>query len=989
MCAETPDYKATLNLPKTDFPMRAGLPKREPEWLARWEKIGIYDRLRENAGDRTPFTLHDGPPYANGHLHIGHALNKTIKDMIVRSHQMMGRDARYIPGWDCHGLPIEWKIEEQYRAKGKNKDEVDVVDFRQECRRFAEGWIDVQRDEFKRLGITGKWERPYLTMDFRAERIIAEDFQKFLMNGTLYQGSKPVMWSPVEKTALAEAEIEYHDHKSHTIWVPFKVVSGGDFTMPEGEDDDYAGADSVLASSDLLTAKVVIWTTTPWTIPSNKAVAYNPKINYGLYEVTGTPEECWCKIGDRYLLADALAEDVLSSARLDDTMYRRLRDVSAEELSTLTLAHPFAGVDGADGFWDYDVPMIDGDHVTDEAGTGFVHTAPSHGADDFECFMQRNWLDRMTHNVGEESEFLPHVPFFAGLQVFDRKGKEGKANPTVIAKLVEVGGLIARGRVTHSYPHSWRSKAPVIFRNTPQWFAAIDREVGDGQDTYGKTIRERALTSIDELVKWTPQTGRNRLFSMIEVRPDWVLSRQRAWGVPLTCFTRKGVLPTDEGFLLRDEAVNARILEAFEAEGADAWYKPGAKERFLGSDYDPAEWDQVFDILDVWFDSGSTHAFVLRDREDGTEDGIADVYMEGTDQHRGWFHSSMLQACGTIGRAPYRNVVTHGFTLDGKGNKMSKSLGNTIAPDDVVKQYGADILRLWVAQADYTADQRIGPEILKGTADSYRRLRNTMRFMLGALSHFEESDRTAPADMPELERWVLHRLAELDHRVRKGYAEFDFQGVFQALFNFATVDLSSFYFDIRKDVLYCDGDTDRRRAARTVLDILFHRLTSWLAPVLVFTMEEVWLERFGGEESSVHLTDFPDTPADWLDEPLAAKWASVRQARRAVTAALEVQRTDKVIGASLEAAPVVHVRDKDMLAALKSVNFDDICITSAISLTGDPQPGESFRLPEIDGVGVVFEKAEGEKCQRCWKILPDVGTHKHPGTCARCDAALG
>ncbi|WP_417604087.1 isoleucine--tRNA ligase [Primorskyibacter flagellatus] len=989
MCAETPDYKATLNLPKTDFPMRAGLPKREPEWLARWEKIGIYDRLRENAGDRTPFTLHDGPPYANGHLHIGHALNKTIKDMIVRSHQMMGRDARYIPGWDCHGLPIEWKIEEQYRAKGKNKDEVDVVDFRQECRRFAEGWIDVQRDEFKRLGITGKWERPYLTMDFRAERIIAEDFQKFLMNGTLYQGSKPVMWSPVEKTALAEAEIEYHDHKSHTIWVPFKVYAAHGEGFWVGPGSDKLEAEQKEKAQQLVNARVVIWTTTPWTIPSNKAVAYNPKINYGLYEVTGRPEECWCKIGDRYLLADTLAGDVLSAARLDDTMYRRLRDVSAEELSTLTLAHPFAGADGADGFWDYPVPMIDGDHVTDEAGTGFVHTAPSHGADDFECFMKRNWLDRMTHNVGEESEFLPHVPFFAGLQVFDRKGKEGKANPTVIAKLVEVGGLIARGRVTHSYPHSWRSKAPVIFRNTPQWFAAIDREVGDGQDTYGKTIRERALTSIDELVKWTPQTGRNRLFSMIEVRPDWVLSRQRAWGVPLTCFTRKGVLPTDEGFLLRDEAVNARVLEAFEAEGADAWYKPGAKERFLGTDYNADEWDQVFDILDVWFDSGSTHAFVLRDREDGTEDGIADVYMEGTDQHRGWFHSSMLQACGTIGRAPYRNVVTHGFTLDGKGNKMSKSLGNTIAPDDVVKQYGADILRLWVAQADYTADQRIGPEILKGTADSYRRLRNTMRFMLGALSHFEESDRVAPADMPELERWVLHRLAELDHRVRKGYAEFDFQGVFQALFNFATVDLSSFYFDIRKDVLYCDGDTDRRRAARTVLDILFHRLTTWLAPVLVFTMEEVWLERFGGEDSSVHLTDFPETPADWLDEPLAAKWASVRQARRAVTAALEVQRTDKVIGASLEAAPVVHVRDKDMLAALKSVNFDDICITSAISLTGDPQPGESFRLPEIDGVGVVFEKAEGAKCQRCWKILPDVGTHKHPGTCARCDAALG
>ncbi|WP_439121808.1 isoleucine--tRNA ligase [Marivita sp.] len=984
MCAETPDYKDTLNLPKTDFPMRAGLPKREPEWLEKWAKIGVYDRLREKANGRQPFTLHDGPPYANGHLHIGHALNKILKDMVVRSQQMMGRDARYIPGWDCHGLPIEWKIEEKYRSKGKNKDDVDVVEFRQECREFAEGWIDIQRDEFKRLGITGTWDNPYLTMNFRAERIIAEEFQKFLMNGTLYQGSKPVMWSPVEKTALAEAEIEYHDHKSHTIWVPFKVVEpliddGGDFPH----------ADQRLVTADLASAKVVIWTTTPWTIPSNKAVAYGKDIAYGLYEVTGRPEECWALIGDRYLLADTLAEEVLSKARLEPSMYRRLRDVSADELGALTLAHPLRGLDGADGFWDYDVPMIDGDHVTDDAGTGFVHTAPSHGQEDYDAFVARNWMDRMTHNVGEESEFLPHVPFFAGLKVLDHKGKEGKGNTAVIDKLVEAGGLLARGRMTHSYPHSWRSKAPVIYRNTPQWFAAIDKEVGDGQDTYGKTIRDRALTSIDQLVKWTPQTGRNRLYSMIEARPDWVLSRQRAWGVPLTCFVKKGALPTDDDFLLRDETVNKRVLEAFEAEGADAWYKPGAKERFLGNDYNPEEWEQVFDILDVWFDSGSTHAFVLRDREDGSEDGLADLYLEGTDQHRGWFHSSMLQSCGTQGRAPYRGVLTHGFTLDEKGNKMSKSLGNTVAPEDVTKQYGADILRLWVAQADYTADLRIGPEILKGVADSYRRLRNTMRYMLGALSHFEESDRVEPADMPELERYVLHRLAELDEVVRNGYDSYDFQGVFQQLFNFCTVELSAFYFDIRKDALYCDGDTERRRAARTVMDILFHRLTTWLAPVLVFTMEDVWLDRFPGEESSIHLQDIPETPADWRNDALAAKWAQVRRARRAVTAALEVQRTDKVIGASLEAAPVVHIEDAEMLAALKSVNFDDLCITSAISLSGDPAPAEAFRLPEVDGVGVVFEKADGEKCQRCWKILPDVGTHTHPGTCGRCNKALG
>jgi len=966
MSAETPDYKDTLNLPKTDFPMRAGLPKREPEWLAKWQRIGVYDRLRETAGDRPPFVLHDGPPYANGNLHIGHALNKILKDMVTRTRQMTGHDARYVPGWDCHGLPIEWKIEEGYRQKGMNKDDVDVVDFRQECRAFADKWIHIQREEFKRLGVTGKWDDPYLTMNFHAERVIAEEFMKFLMTGTLYQGSKPVMWSPVEKTALAEAEIEYHDHKSHTIWVKFRVVSDGPL-----KDHD-----------------VIIWTTTPWTIPSNRAVAFNPKISYGIYEVIGRPEECWARIGDRYLIADALAEDVLGRARLEPSMWRRLGDVSTADLNGLVMRHPFAGAEGADGFWDYEVPMIDGDHVTDEAGTGFVHTAPSHGADDYECFLKRGWLDRMTHNVGEESDFLPHVPFFAGLTVFDHKGKEAKANPAVIDKLVETGGLLARGRITHSYPHSWRSKAPVIFRNTPQWFAAIDKPVGDGQDTYGKTIRERALTSIDTLVEWTPRTGRNRLHSMIEARPDWVLSRQRAWGVPLTCFTRKGALPTDDDFLLRNEDVNARICEAFETEGADAWYKPGAKQRFLDGIVNPDEWDQVFDILDVWFDSGSTHAFVLRDRADGAPDGIADVYLEGTDQHRGWFHSSMLQACGTKGRAPYRNVVTHGFTLDEKGNKMSKSLGNTIVPEAVVKEYGADILRLWVAQTDFSADQRIGPEILKGVADSYRRLRNTLRFMLGSLGDFREEDRVAPEDMPELERWVLHRLAELDTKVRACWEAFDFQGAFQAIFTFATVDLSAFYFDIRKDALYCDGETARAKAARTVLDLLFHRLTTWLAPILVFTMEEVWLTRYPGEESSVHLRDVPETPASWRDEALAAKWARVRAARRVVTAALEVQRTAKVIGASLEAAPVVHVEDPAQLEALKSVAFEDICITSDISLTADAAPAEAFRLPEVPGVAVVFAEAEGEKCQRCWKILPDVGHHAHPGVCGRCDEAL-
>lgn len=965
MCAETTDYKSTLNLPKTDFPMRAGLPKREPDWLARWAQIGVYDKLRAKAAGRKPFTLHDGPPYANGHLHIGHALNKILKDMVVRSQQMMGRDARYIPGWDCHGLPIEWKIEEKYRAKGRDKDDVNVVDFRQECRKFAEGWVDIQREEFKRLGITGNWADPYLTMNFHAERVIAEEFQKFLMNGTLYQGSKPVMWSPVEKTALAEAEVEYHDRQSDAIWVKFPCIKG-----PEGFER----------------AKVVIWTTTPWTIPQNRAICFGPTISYGLYEVTGRPEECWATIGERLLLADNLAEDTLEAARLDSGMYRRLRDVTPEELAQLTCAHPLNGAEGAEGEWDFDVPLLSGDHVTDDAGTGFVHTAPSHGDDDYAIGVKHGLP--MTYNILDDSSYRADLPFFAGEAILKSNGKPGGANKAVIAKLIEVDRLLGRKRITISDAHSWRSKAPVIRLNRPQWFAAIDKAVGDGQDTYGTTIRERALRSIDELVTWTPKTGRNRLYSMIEARPDWVLSRQRAWGVPLTCFVKKDAQPSDPDYLLRNVAVNARILEAFEVEGADAWYKDGAKERFLGNDVNHDDYVQTFDILDVWFDSGSTHAFVLRDREDGSEDGMADLYLEGTDQHRGWFHSSMLQACGTMGHAPYRGVLTHGFTLDQKGMKMSKSVGNTIAPEQVVNQYGADILRLWVAQSDYTADLRIGDEILKGVADSYRRLRNTLRFMLGSLADFTEADRIEAADMPELERWVLHRLAELDVQVREGYAKYDFQGVFQAVFTFATVELSAFYFDIRKDALYCDGDTTRRRAARTVLDIVFHRLTKWLAPMLTFTMEEVWLERFAGDESSIHLEDFAQTPAAWRDADLAAKWAEVRKVRRVVTGALEVERTAKVIGASLEAAPTVHV-SAATAKLLETVSFDDLCITSGIYVSTDAAPEGAFGLDDVPDVAVVFARATGEKCQRCWKILPDVGTHAHVGVCGRCNDALG
>ncbi|MEL7216620.1 MAG: class I tRNA ligase family protein, partial [Pseudomonadota bacterium] len=634
--------------------------------------------------------------------------------------------------------------------------------------------------------------------------------------------------------------------------------------------------------------------------------------------------------------------------------------------------------------------MLDGEHVTDDAGTGFVHTAPSHGADDYEVFVKRGWQSRLTHNVMPDGTFRETLPLFGGLDIMTPKGKEGKANKAVIEALSGAGGLIARGRLKHSYPHSWRSKAPLIFRNTPQWFVAIDTPLGDGMDDHGTTIRERALASINELVDFTPEMGRNRLRSMIEQRPDWVLSRQRAWGVPLTCFVKTGAMPTDPDFLLRNEEVNARIVAAFEAEGADAWYMDGAKERFLSGIVNPEDYTQIFDILDVWFDSGSTHAFVLRDREDGAPDGIADLYLEGTDQHRGWFHSSLLQGSGTKGRAPYKGVLTHGFTLDAKGFKMSKSLGNTILPQDIIKQYGADILRLWVAQTDYTLDQRIGDEILKGVTDSYRRLRNTFRFILGNLDGFSEEERVAAEDMPELERWVLHRLSELDEHVRKGYAAYDFEGVVREIFTFATVDLSAVYFDIRKDALYCDAaDSPRRRAARTVLDLLFHRLTTWLAPVLVFTMEEVWLERFGGEDSSIHLEDFPETPSTWRDDSLAETWAQIRAVRRVVTGALEIERREKRIGASLEAAPVVHVADADLLALLQTRDMDDLCITSGLTLSADPAPEGAFGLEDVPGIAVVSQPAPGQKCARCWKILPDVGLFAHPGVCGRCNAALG
>jgi isoleucyl-tRNA synthetase len=963
------DYSETLFLPQTDFPMRAGLPQKEPALLERWERLNLYRRLREAAKGRNKFILHDGPPYANGNIHIGHALNKILKDVVTRSQQMLGFDSNYVPGWDCHGLPIEWKIEEEYRAKGRNKDAVPINEFRRECRAFAAHWIEVQREEFKRLGVEGDWDHPYSTMDYAAEAQIARELIKFVAKGLLYRGSKPVMWSVVEKTALAEAEVEYEDYTSDTVWVKFPVKQAT------------ATGDRRL---DLLqNASILIWTTTPWTLPGNRAIAYSPKITYGLYRVDAAPEGNWARAGDLYVVADKLAEEIKKTARVEKLT--RVQDVPADELWGFVCYHPLR----SQGY-DFDVPLLAGDHVTDDAGTGFVHTAPGHGRDDFDIWtanareLEARGIDtRIPYTVDENGAFTQDAPGFTGKRVLTDNGEKGDANQAVIQVVTDNGMLIARGRLKHQYPHSWRSKKPVIFRNTPQWFIAMDKDiVGDnGNWKAGDTLRARALAAIKE-TRWVPPQGENRITGMIETKPDWVISRQRAWGVPITVFVRE----QEDGAIeiLRDERVNTRITDAFEQEGADAWYAEGARGRFLG-ELANEEWQRVDDILDVWFDSGSTHAFVLEDpvrfpslagirrRHQGGNDTV--MYLEGSDQHRGWFHSSLIESCGTRGVAPYDIVVTHGFTLDEHGRKMSKSLGNGVEPQDVIKQSGADILRMWVCATDYWDDQRIGPEILKTTVETYRKLRNTIRWMLGNLAHLQDEDRVSTAKMPELERLMLHRLAELDALVRKAYAEFDYKRIFAALNAFMTVDLSAFYFDIRKDALYCEPiSSTTRRATLTVLDQLFRCTVTWLAPMLCFTAEEAWLARYGESADSVHLELFPELPAEWRNDALAEKWRKVRLVRRVITGALEIERAHKRIGSSLEAAPVIYVSDPDLFSALVDVDLPEIAITSAATLVEGEGPLEAFRLPEVPGVAVDPRLATGTKCARSWKISPSVGS---------------
>ncbi|WP_315801942.1 isoleucine--tRNA ligase [Bradyrhizobium sp. SZCCHNS3002] len=969
--SDAKDYSKTLYLPQTEFPMRAGLPQREPEILKYWNDIDLYGKLRETARNRPKFVLHDGPPYANGNIHIGHALNKILKDVVTKSQQMLGHDSNYVPGWDCHGLPIEWKIEEEnYRKKGKTKpdfrDSAAMVAFRRECRAYADHWLNVQREEFKRLGVIGDWDHPYATMTYPAEAQIARELMKFAANGTLYRGSKPVMWSVVEKTALAEAEVEYEDYQSDTVWVKFPVTSP--------------------AHGALAGASVVIWTTTPWTLPGNRAISFSPKIAYGLYEVTDAPADNWAKTGDKLILADALAESVFKQARV--TSYTKLRDIPGDTLDAVECAHPLKGLAGG---YNFVVPLLSGEHVTDDTGTGFVHTAPGHGREDFDVWMAnareldgRGIATTIPYTVDENGALTDHAPGFTGKRVINDKGEKGDANEAVIKALTEAGMLLARGRLKHQYPHSWRSKKPVIFRNTPQWFIAMDKDIADdGKAKSGDTLRARALRAIS-VTQWVPAAGQNRINGMIANRPDWVISRQRAWGVPIAVFVRE----TGDGSaeILQDETVNTRITDAFAKEGADAWYADGARERFLGSRANE-DWKKVDDICDVWFDSGSTHAFVLEDpvhfpglagikrKVDGGRDTV--MYLEGSDQHRGWFHSSLLESCGTRGRAPYDVVLTHGFTLDENGRKMSKSLGNTVEPQKVIKDSGADILRLWVCATDYADDQRIGPEILKNTIETYRKLRNSIRWMLGTLHHYKRGDAVAFADMPELERLMLHQLSQQAETITRAYAAFDYKTVIASLAAFMNTELSAFYFDIRKDTLYCDPPSSvARKAALTAIDLICDAVLKWLAPVLSFTTDEAWRMYRPDAEPSVHLTLFPEAMDGYRDDALATKWETIRNVRRVVTGALELARAAKTIGSSLEASPIIYVADRALLGTLFDTDLAEVCITSNYEVREGDAPADAFRLDAVPGVAVVVEKAVGKKCARSWKILESVGDDK-------------
>jgi len=917
--------KEDLNLPKTSFSMKANLPHKEPGIVEFWDKINLYKQLREQSKGKEKFILHDGPPYANGNIHMGTALNKILKDVVTRFHQMNGKDSNYVPGWDCHGLPIEWKIEEQYKKDKKNKDEVPISEFRKECREFANKWIDVQKKEFKRLGVIGDWENYYSTMSFDAEASIVRELGKFLLEGSLYKGFKPVLWSTVEKTALADAEVEYKDHTSNTIYVGFKVESS-----------------KIKILND---SQIIIWTTTPWTIPANRALAYNKNLDYTVIEINDSSSNF---NNQKIVVASKLLDTIIKGCELKK--YKKINSFKGEDFKETICSHPFKDLG-----YEYQVPMLDAQFVTLEQGTGIVHCAPSHGPDDFNLCLKHGI--KSVDTIDDNGRYTKYIPKFEGIHVF-------KADEIIIEKLKECKKLLSNGKLTHSYPHSWRSKAPLIHRATPQWFISMESH----------KLRNIALKAIDE-TKFYPRRGKIRIRSMIETRPDWCVSRQRVWGVPLPIFISKKT-----GEPLKDLEVIENIAKIYEKEGSDCWFSDNP-QRFLGKKYNKEDFIKSNDIVEVWFDSGSTHTFVLEKRKDLK--WPASMYLEGSDQHRGWFHSSLLESCGTRKRAPYESVLSHGFVVDGKGLKMSKSTGNVISPNDILQKYGADILRVWVSASDYAEDLRIDFNILDQHAESYRKIRNTFRFLLGNLQD-KKTDLDFPnldiSNWPELEIYMLHQIYELDKKIKNYFKEYSFHKLYKELLQFCSQDLSAFYFDIRKDALYCEPVNSKiRKASIKFLNITLDILLRWFAPIISFTTEEIYKIIYNNEKS-IHLENFSTIPEKWLNKNLGNKWNQLKLIRQVCNVAIEVKRTNKELGSSLEADLEIFL-DKKYLDLVKNIDLSEFCITSKAKaqILNGQKDLELFKLENIQGIGVLVKKAVGNKCPRCWKIFEE--------SCNRCKNA--
>ena len=917
--------KEDLNLPKTSFSMKANLPHKEPGIVEFWDKINLYKQLREQSKGKEKFILHDGPPYANGYIHMGTALNKILKDVVTRFHQMNGKDSNYVPGWDCHGLPIEWKIEEQYKKDKKNKDEVPISEFRKECREFANKWIDVQKKEFKRLGVIGDWENYYSTMSFDAEASIVRELGKFLLEGSLYKGFKPVLWSTVEKTALADAEVEYKDHTSNTIYVGFKVESS-----------------KIKILND---SQIIIWTTTPWTIPANRALAYNKNLDYTVIEINDSSSNF---NNQKIVVASKLLDTIIKGCELKK--YKKIDSFKGEDFKETICSHPFKDLG-----YEYQVPMLDAQFVTLEQGTGIVHCAPSHGPDDFNLCLKHGI--KSVDTIDDNGRYTKHIPKFEGIHVF-------KADEIIIEKLKECKKLLSNGKLTHSYPHSWRSKAPLVHRATPQWFISMESH----------KLRNIALKAIDE-TKFYPRRGKVRIRSMIETRPDWCVSRQRVWGVPLPIFISKKT-----GEPLKDLEVIENIAKIYEKEGSDCWFSDNP-QRFLGKKYNKEDFIKSNDIVEVWFDSGSTHTFVLEKRKDLK--WPASMYLEGSDQHRGWFHSSLLESCGTRKRAPYESVLSHGFVVDGKGLKMSKSTGNVISPNDILQKYGADILRIWASASDYTEDLRIDFNILDQHAESYRKIRNTFRFLLGNLQDKKTDLDFTNLDIsnwPELEIYMLHQIYELDKKIKNYFKEYSFHKLYKELLQFCSQDLSAFYFDIRKDALYCEPVNSKiRKASIKFLNITLDILLRWFAPIISFTTEEIYKIIYNNEKS-IHLENFSTIPEKWLNKNLGNKWNQLKLVRQVCNVAIEVKRTNKELGSSLEADLEIFL-EKKYLDLVKNIDLSEFCITSKAKaqILNGQKDLELFKLENIQGIGVLVKKAVGNKCPRCWKIFEE--------SCNRCKNA--